>query len=176
MVDPQQELVYEWESDFRDFNRRTLTLDECRKFVHTACARYGAPPPKVRAHRKGGITFYQADKVPRKAKDILAVHQVVKGSAVVSFRADGRNPAVALHEAAHAILNYWLPLGGVEDHGKEFLGVYFWLLLRAEIMPAPALEASARAAGLSWTRNFTPGRFHRWRQRRQSSHLIQVGS
>lgn len=171
-MDSQQELVYEWEADFKDFNRPTLSLAECGKYVRTACARYEVPPPKIRAHRKGGLTFYQADKVPKKA-DVAAAFRVVKGSATISFHADGRNPAVALHEAAHAILNYWLPLGGVEDHGREFCGVYFWLLLRAEIMPEAALEASAKAAGIKWFKNFTPGRFHRWRQK-TGSVLVQL--
>lgn len=177
MVDAQQELVYEWEADFRDFNRQTFTLEECRKFIHTATGRYGTPPPRVRSHRpRGGITFYQADQIPRREKDILAIHQRIRGSAVISFRKDGKNPAVALHEASHAILNYWLPLGGYEDHGPEFLGIYFWLLLRANILPEAALIASARTAGLKWMKNFTPGRFHRWRHRMQSKQLIKVGS
>ena len=172
MADFQQELVYEWESDFHDFNRPTLTLDRCRKYIHDGCARYGVPPPRVRSHRKGGLTFYQACRP--EGKTISAVYQVIRGSAVISFRADGRNPSIALHETAHAILNYWLPLGGYEDHGKEFCGIYFWLLLREDILPESALIASAKDVGINWLRNFTPGKFHRWRLKQQPKQILQL--
>lgn len=164
--DPQRELVYEWESDFKSFNIPTIPLAACRALVIKACRKYEAPAPVVRGHRRGGLSFYQADKAPRSYPNILAVHEVIKGTATISFRADGRNHAIALHEAAHAVLNYWLPLGGYEDHGREFLGIYFWLLEFYDILPEAALDASAKAAGLQWMKKFTPGRFHRWRQRR----------
>jgi hypothetical protein len=164
--DPQRELVYEWESDFKGFNIPTLPITACRALVIKACRKYETPGPIVRSHRRGGLSFYQSDKTPSQYTDILAVHEVIKGTATISFRADGRNHAVVLHEASHAILNYWLPLGGYEDHGREFLGVYFWLLEFYDILPAAAIEASAKAVGLQWMKRFTPGRFHRWRQKR----------
>jgi hypothetical protein len=164
--DPQRELVYEWEADFKSFNIPTLSLAACRALVTKACRKYDTPGPVVRSHRRGGLSFYQADKAPTQYTDILAVHEVIEGTATISFRADGRNHAVVLHEAAHAILNYWVPLGGYEDHGREFLGVYLWLLEFHDILPASAIEASAKAAGLQWIKKFTPGRFHRWRQKR----------
>jgi hypothetical protein len=63
----------------------------------------------------------------------------------------GRNVATALHEAAHHIA--WAVHGErVQDHGATFLGIYLDLLSRAGVAPRVALEASARAHGLRWSK------------------------
>jgi hypothetical protein len=63
--------------------------------------------------------------------------------------ADHKNRAVTLHEAAHSITD---EIFGhqVEWHGREFMGVYMRLLIKAKVAPAIALTTSAKAAGLSW--------------------------
>jgi hypothetical protein len=73
----------------------------------------------------------------------------------ISFRLDHKNIPISLHEASHAII--WHYYGAtVQDHGLEFMGVYFWLLCQSKAAPVVAIEASARAAGLKWKRGMSP--------------------
>lgn len=131
MKDRQAERLYRWEESWRDWNRQTQTLVDARKFVRTACAKYSVKPPTVVSHRHTELPFY----MPVVAR--------------ISFNKKYRNPAIALHEAVHHII-YVLLGETVEDHGREFVGVYLWLLDNAGIAPRIALEASARAVGLRW--------------------------
>lgn len=148
-ADPQQQLIYQWEESFKDWDRCTLTVKECRAYVSTACAYYQMPPPIVRGHMGRAVTFFQAHESAQAA----FVESGAKST--VSFRPDGRNPAIALHEASHAIMSMWLPWD-LPAHGEEFMGVYMWLLRKAKVAPRIALEASASAKGISWI-NLTPG-------------------
>jgi hypothetical protein len=59
------------------------------------------------------------------------------------------NDAVALHEAAHAII--WHRFGHKRiDHGKAWLGVYMWLMVEHQVAPQTALEASMSEHALEW--------------------------
>lgn len=149
MRDRQCEDAYTWESEFSDWNRQTATLIECRRHIETACAHYDVKPPRVVGHRGKEITFYQAHE------NVQARFLEKGAAATVSLRPDGRNIPVALHESAHAIASVWLPWS-VEAHGREWLGIYLWLLEAAGVAPSVALEASARKHNLKWLRDLSP--------------------
>lgn len=127
--DPQQRYVYAWEDTWTDFNRKTLSLPECRDTVSKACAKYGVPSPTVFAGPvKAKWAYYHAFK-----------HHI-------SLNQSAMNIATVLHEAAHAIV--WRLAPAAQDHGPTFLGVYLDLLVG--YYPAAALYATARKAGLRW--------------------------
>lgn len=149
--DRQCQAAYEWEAEFCDWNRQTETLKKCRQHIQTACAHYGVKPPRVIGHRGCEITFYQSHE------NVQARFLEKGAAATISLRPDGRNVPVALHESAHAIASVWLPWT-VEAHGREWLGIYMWLLEAASVAPTVALEASAKRHNLKWVRGLSPVR------------------
>lgn len=129
--DPQREAVYEWEGEFADWNRQTLTLPAVRAYVRTACAKFGLPAPAVRSHKGKAMAYCMDD------------------GSHMSFPDWCKNPAVALHEAAHYIADMLLGKR-IQPHGPSWLGVYMWLLEEANVAPGEALRRSARKRGLRW--------------------------
>jgi len=112
-----------------------------RKWVRWACARYRIPPPVTTGCRLNkGTSFYDPE-----------THRIL-------LRPRHWNTAIALHEAAHAITDYLLG-HDLPAHGPQWLAVYMDLLSAAGVAPRAALEASARAKGLSWSRVKTPSQF-----------------
>lgn len=138
MKDPQQQRVYAWETDFADWNRETLTLQECRAVVAWACSKYGVKTPTVGQHT-GKNWSYAIER---------------GGRVYVSFMHEQKNPAVALHEAAHVIADAIFGTTA-QAHGPEWLGIYLWLLEGYRLVPRSALWASARAKRLRWTATWT---------------------
>ncbi len=131
--DPQQAAVYDWESEWKAWNREELTLDECRTAIRWACAQFEVAPPPIRQHNSRAYPWYDT-----------ALH-------LASFSPRGKNAATALHEAAHVIT--WNLYGETaQDHGPTFMGVYMWLLETAGVAPRIALRATARAHGIKWRR------------------------
>jgi len=135
--DPHRLTVYRWETGWHWWNMNTLSLPKCRELILFACALYDVAPPVVRLC--GGEMSYSE---PRRNLIALQSRSRRPGRG-------GMNPATALHEAAHHIVDR---LFGevVQDHGPTFLGVYLYLLWRAKVAPWPALTASARHHGLRW--------------------------
>lgn len=131
MKDTQQEAVYDWEGEFLDWNRQTLTLSSVRSYVRTACAHYGLRAPAVKHHSGNALAFYVDD------------------GSMMSFPDWCMNPAVSLHEAAHHIVTQHFGKS-VQDHGPTWLGVYMWLLETAGIAPRSALQTTARRRKLRW--------------------------
>ena len=151
--DPQRDRLYSWEAKWRSWNRKTDSLSDCRKYVHTACAYYGIPPPSVRSHGGRAYSWSQADG---NYAQINTVRANGKSRSVISFNRDrGLNIPTALHEAAHAIASVLLPWE-MADHDPRFVGIYLWLLIKTRIAPRSALEASLTAAGLTWDSKTTP--------------------
>ena len=132
--DPQREAVYEWETEFRDWNRQTMKLPEVREYVRTACAHYKLEAPPVRPLSGKQYAYCMGD------------------GAHMGFSEWCRNPAIALHESAHFITLNLAPKA--QDHGPTWLGIYMWLLEAAGVAPVEALAASARKHGLRW--NYLP--------------------
>jgi hypothetical protein len=120
--------VYAWEGGWADWCRRTMNLKQCREVVRWACEKYGVKPPRVTRHAGTAYSFSQGS--------------------LISFQADQQNAAIALHEAAHYICD--LLVGAKEEHSREWLGIYLWLLEGWRIAPRCALIASARARRLRW--------------------------
>ena len=133
--DPQRHLVYDWEDEWRDWQLNTLTLEECRVAVRTACKLYGLKPPAVKQHKYRGMSWCDGRVISMQA---------------VGFRSrGGKNIATTLHETAHFIVMRLYPRYR-HDHGPTYLGVFLWLLQAAKVAPRIALHASARYFGLRW--------------------------
>lgn len=130
--------VYEWEDSWYDWGANTCSLRECRRLIATACAKFHLAPPTVTQHHKASMSW------------CMPAHGRISLQAVGSKPGrGGKNPATALHEAAHYIA--WSHHGNrIDDHGPTFLGYYMWLLEAAKIAPDTALHASARKHGLRW--------------------------
>lgn len=128
---PRRDKVYDWEGQWLDWVRGSLSLSECRAVVHWACEKYGVSPPAVKQHEGTGYSW--------------------SDGSTISFRKDQRNTAIALHEAAHYIHGLCCPPGQL-DHCKQWLGIYLWLLEGYRVAPRVALHASLRAARLRWTK------------------------
>lgn len=125
--------AYRWEGTWAHWNLKMFdTVAGPRHWIRWACRKYATSPPVVRPlPQNSELSYYYALD---HSINLQPVHW---------------NASTSLHEAAHAIIfmaveNSW------EDHGREWFGVYAWLLLRAKMWPAVALSASARAEGLPW--------------------------
>ena len=148
--DPQRARVYAWEHEWCDWNRSTLTLREARAAVHWACDKYGIHPPAVKQHAGAAYSFSRGEPAN-----------------VISFRYDQRNPAVALHEAAHYICGVLFgEVTDMADHSPEWMGVYLWLLEGYRVAPRTALYASAKAKGIRWVDTWVVSPKRLQRQRR----------
>lgn len=135
--DPQRQKVYDWEHQWDDWNKKRISLKECRDHLHAACEMYGVDEPTLSPVGDcwGFSGYWQ------------------KENAIVLVR-DHQNAASVLHEATHCILNTVAPKA--QDHGPTFAGVFIYLLVAAELCPAEAIYASARKAGVKWSKKTTP--------------------
>ena len=101
MIDPQQSLVYRWESTAADGQLNDkLTLEECRTLAENACYRY-RPTANLPVVTDGRGT--------RNAR--------AYGEYKIGLPTWARTPAVVLHEVAHLLS----PSG--DAHGAEFVRV-----------------------------------------------------
>lgn len=139
--DPDKRHVYKMEGKWISFNVGGIKLKRLRQLIRLACELYEIPPPAVKKH--SGKEYSYSDGV------------------TISFNKDHMNHGVALHEVAHHIVDWiWLDDDEVEGHGREFQGVYQWLMKVFGIAPEAALRASWEAQGLQWKPippNATPG-------------------
>jgi hypothetical protein len=131
--DSQQARLYKWEGEWIDWNRNTLTLQECRELVKWACRHFRLKiSPRVKQHMNRALSYSISERC------------------LISLRADQhKNRAVVLHESAHFIADEIFG-SKVQWYGEEFFGVYLRLLIKARVAPAVALIASAKAAKLKW--------------------------
>lgn len=140
LADPQRIAVYRWENRWHDWNQHTTKLSLLRTLIRHACRLYSVPPP---------IVTWGAAREPYKPA-IKSNSEFDPNTNVILLRKHQWNMAIALHEAAHAIV--WHRFGQQRiDHGPTWLGIYLWLLVNNETAPRVALEASAREDGLHWT-------------------------
>jgi hypothetical protein len=115
MKDPQGSKVYRWEENWVDWRPgKRLSQAKVREWVRWACKLYGVKPPVVRFHPYdyGGTSFYDPNK-----------HYI-------EFRGRHMNIWVALHEAAHAIVDNKVSMD-LPAHGADWLGVFRVLLDKA---------------------------------------------
>lgn len=142
--------MYAWEHDWHDWNVGSLTLREVRDVVRWACSKYGIRAPKVVQHADRHYSYSKGEP-----------------DNLISFRLDQRNPAVALHEAAHFISGaIFGEKTDMADHAPEWMGIYLWLLEGYRIAPRIALHASARARRIRWVPTWvvSPKRLQRRRK------------
>jgi len=66
---------------------------------------------------------------------------------LICFKHRHKNPAVALHEAAHYICDR-VHGPHLQDHGPSWLGIYCYLLVAFRVAPAQALLAELRSRKL----------------------------
>lgn len=139
MADPQRTKAYAWESLFKTFYTHTTNRRELRQLIRRAERRYRVPPTQIR--------FLNRKHRARHEAKIQSAYDPEDHSIVLGWK--DHNHAIALHEAAHAITDYLLGTH-LQPHGKHWLGIYFWLLDWAGVVPHSALRASAKAIGLRW--------------------------
>lgn len=132
--DPHAKKVYDWEDSWPDWEKESLTLPQVREIIHLACEAYGLAPPAVRQHKKGWA--YSLTATP-------------PDGSFISFVPKHKNKAIAVHEAAHYIVDM-IYGNRTQSHGWTFQGVYFFLLSKLAIAPEIALRASMRPFGLKW--------------------------
>lgn len=125
--DPQKRRVYEWQYEWTDWNRRTLSWRKTRQLVKAACKVFDVPPPTIRKMH-GDYSYAEGVHI-----GIIKEHQ---------------NVGVALHEAAHYITRILAGKGNV--HGPVFMGVWLTLLIHFKVAPRDALEASLRKRKIKW--------------------------
>lgn len=135
--DPQCQALYQWEDDWLAWNRNTHGLAVCRKIIRAVCKLYKVLPPSVTQHKTKEYSYYLPD------------HSSISLLGGKKHKYGGRNPATALHEAAHHIAGQ-LHGKKIQDHGPTFLRIYLDLLERAHVAPRIALEATARSHKLKW--------------------------
>lgn len=88
---------------------RTRDKKYLRKFLKTVCAELGEEAPELK-FRKGGQRSFGGNKRIR----------------LTNFNLTQR---MLLHELAHGLTYRWTK-GDVQSHGKEFVGIYMYLLVR----------------------------------------------
>jgi hypothetical protein len=138
-LDPHQQAVYRWEESWPGWNHNHLTLRQCRALVEMVCAHYKVPCPTVTQHA-GGHYAYSYPTLNR-----------ISMQGGEHMRRGSRNVSTVMHEVAHIVA--WHLCGErIQDHGRTFLGIYIDCLEKAKVAPRVALEATARAHGLRWTR------------------------
>lgn len=156
MRDEQQKAVYDWEDGWNDWNRETMSKRQLRIMMLGAERLYRVRPTWVtfpKRNRGAGGKKLTSEYDPN-------VH-------VIRLRPRHRNPATALHEAAHSIHD---SLFGhrcrrdLQPHGPLWLGIYMTLLIKAKIAPRAAIIASAKEKGLKWAPlgKVAPGKIRRF--------------
>ncbi len=131
MKDPQARKLYAWEREFFDWNRDSLKLKQLRAVIHAACDRYGVPYP--------GKVVRQKDKNKKYSEQTKRGIWMLKGNHY--------NLATALHEVAHHVTRCMYGKT-VQNHGKEYLGIYLDLLLTFKVAPHDALIPSLKSRKL----------------------------
>lgn len=146
--DPQRLRVYNMEASIGYSDVNAYSIAAARSWVRWACTKYGVKPPKVSKAPKGATMSYCKAKGDKVWIALIPAHQ---------------NTLSALHESAHAICErlygaaYW---DNLQSHGPEWLGIYFWLVKRAGLLPMEALVAMAKKHKLQY-KNLPPSRFRK---------------
>lgn len=139
MTDSQQVAAYKFEGEWKAWNTQSLSKKQCSKLITWACRLYDIPVPSLGVAKRGR-TVLRAGWV--------TVYDPEDHSILLSPQ--HMNPAICLHETAHAIHSVIAGDEAHEAHGAEWLALYLYLLHRAGLAPRIALFASARAWNLKW--------------------------
>jgi hypothetical protein len=144
MRDTQRSKVYAWEN--LEFNSHRgckpgvepeLTIRQCQAIVRTVAKHFKCAMPDVTDGRGR-----------RRACFMPAYYAGEKNS--IRLPRWSRVKEVVLHEAAHMVINRYFTDRVAADHGREFLGVYMYLLKRYAKTDTKVMGESARAHGLDY--------------------------
>lgn len=135
--DSQQQAVYSWEEDWRDWCINSITYRQCRHVIRDACKLFGVKAPSIQFH-KGRTWSWQQE-------DVISLQDNGKPNGCIGQL----NSVTCLHEVAHYI--HWRRGGAGQDHGSTWLGIYMHLLRKFSVAPTLALWATANSHGLRWT-------------------------
>lgn len=125
--DPQVKRLYNWQYEWLEWNRASITLKEAQKVVDKACALWRIPAPPV-------------SKQPKKFT--YSVYN--DGQRVIRLLPEHFNTAMALHEVTHHIVDVRYGTA-YQHHGPEFVGVFADLLIEFKLAPKEAVLASLKA-------------------------------
>lgn len=129
--DPQRKAVYKWQWQWTDWNRRTLSWRKTRRLILAACKVFDVPPPSI--------------------FKVKGTYSYAKGGRIGLIK-DHWNVGVALHEAAHHIVQVIRGRQPDGAHGRLFAGVWITLLVHFNAAPRRAIESSLRSHGVRWTK------------------------
>jgi hypothetical protein len=141
MVDPVTTRVYKWEGKWGSWKDNKVSLVRLRQIVKHACQSYGLKSPPVVQHPTGTMTYYwESDDNPH-----------------ISFSPTGKDPSVALHEAAHYIAHQYFGSQEKGGHTPRWLGIYRWLLIDWQMAPKVAIDESMKSIiKMKWAKGMSP--------------------
>jgi hypothetical protein len=110
------------------------------KLVAKSARLYKVPIPRVH--------FFKSNRSKRKK---FAPSYYDPNTHTIYLRPRHMRPNVALHEVAHAIIDWIMGPHSRAGHGKAWLGVYVELLAKFEFFPREVLAFSLKKAGLKYS-------------------------
>lgn len=145
-IDARSRKTYLWEDEWGDWNRRGFkTKAKAAQVLNIwASRRWKVKPARVH-YLEGNKMSYTQHSQNKEGEQFFDIYLVDKHN----------NVAITLHETAHAIDDQ-LPNPVKEHHGKRWLAIYLDLLGASGFYPKAAVEASAKASGLSWDTKIKP--------------------
>ncbi len=138
-TDFQQCEAYAWEDSWTIWAGQNESKQHICKLIYRSAKLYRIPLPEVR--------FLKSDKRGKRwlpSSYDPSLHRI-------SLRPRHMRANVAVHEVAHAIVDYIMGPFSKAGHGKAWLGVYMELLAKWKFMSMDDLKASATRAGLKFS-------------------------
>jgi len=130
MRDQQRQKLYTWQRQFG--NGLTLELKECQKLINRISKHYKTHAPQVTDGRGRRSACY------------------CPGSHTIKLPRWARNERVVIHEIAHCVADAIARPKTIADHGREFVGVYMYLLNKYMGIPVKELAQSANKVNLDF--------------------------
>lgn len=128
MRDQQRKRVYEWENSFRGDD--LMPLEDCAALIRKATKHYKLRMPRVADGRGCRRALYADYKY------------------TITLPKWARSPEVTLHETAHLITGNLFR--GAPAHGREFVGVFMYLLSKYAGYDIKELAKSANEQGVDF--------------------------
>ena len=128
--DQQRSKVYKWEQSFRD--TKTMPLEDCAALIKKAVNHYNLRMPRVADGRGCRRALYAAYKY------------------TITLPKWARTPEVTLHETAHLVADTLFLCNRGPAHGREFVGVFMYLLSKYAGYDIKELAKSANKHGVDF--------------------------
>lgn len=140
-TDFQQCESYAWEDSLTLWAGSSESKKHMLKLIVRSAKLYKIPIP--------GVRFFKSD---HKRGQKYASSFYDPGTHTINLRPRHMRPNVALHEVAHAIVDWIMGPHSRAGHGKAWLGVYVELLTKFEFFPREVIEFSIKRAGLKFSK------------------------